>query len=146
MRELHTEIEIQAPADRVWQILTDLTQYPSWNPFITEAEGEVREGATLTVRIAPPGGNPMTFTPTVLRATPNEEFRWLGRLVLPGIFDGEHRFELTPTPEGGTHLVQSERFRGFLVPLLWRSLDKNTRRGFELMNQALKERAEAADP
>jgi hypothetical protein len=39
-------------------------------------------------------------------------------------------------------LVQRERFRGILVPLVWRTLDRDTRRGFEAMNQALKQRVE----
>ena len=86
----------------------------------------------------------MTFMPTVIRAAPNEELRWLGRLLLPGVFDGEHCFQLTPTADSGTRFVQREVFRGLLVPLLWKSIATNIRRGFEAMNAALKERAEAA--
>ena len=144
MKELHTEIEINAPVSRVWEILTDFPRFPTWNPFVTQAEGEIREGARLRVHIAPPGGRAMTFTPTVIRVAPAEELRWLGRLLLPGIFDGEHCFQLSSTTDGRTRFVQRERFRGLLVPLLWSSLATNTRRGFEAMNAALKERAEAA--
>ena len=143
MKELHTEIDIAAPVDRVWTILTDFAAFPSWNPFVTQAEGDIREGARLRVRIEPPGGRAMTFTPTVLRAAPGEELRWVGRLLLPGIFDGEHCFQLSSTTDGGTHLVQREEFRGVLVPLLWGSMATNTQRGFEAMNGALKARAEA---
>jgi hypothetical protein len=38
--------------------------------------------------------------------------------------------------------VHREEFTGVLVPLLWRSLDRGTRRGFEEMNRRLKELAE----
>ena len=34
MKELRTEIEINAPAERVWQILTDPAHFSDWNPFI----------------------------------------------------------------------------------------------------------------
>ena len=34
MKELRSQIEIEAPADRVWQVLTDFATYPEWNPFI----------------------------------------------------------------------------------------------------------------
>ena len=111
MRELHTEIEINAPADRVWKILTDFKQFTAWNPFITQAEGEIKEGARLRVHIEPPGGTPMTFKPTVIRAAPGRELRWLGRLLLPGIFDGEHSFEMSPLGEGRTRFVQREKFK-----------------------------------
>ena len=60
MKELRTAIEINASADTVWAILTDLSQFAAWNPFMPEAEGEVREGARLKVRIAPPGGKAST--------------------------------------------------------------------------------------
>lgn len=142
MKELWTAIDIDASADTVWAILTDLSQYAAWNLFIPEAEGEVREGARLKVHIAPPGGKAMTFTPTVTRVEPGREFRWPGRLVLPGVFDGEHIYEITPLEDGGIHFVQREEFRGVLVPLMWKGLDTQTRQGFEEMNAALKKRAE----
>ncbi len=59
------------------------------------------------------------------------------------VFDGEHSFQLSSITDGGTHFVQREQFRGLLVPLLWDSISTNTKRGFEAMNAALKERAEA---
>ena len=34
MRELNTEIEINASAERVWQMLMDFDAYPQQNPFI----------------------------------------------------------------------------------------------------------------
>ncbi len=142
MKELRTEIEINAPAAKVWAILTDLGQYAAWNPFMPEAVGEVKEGERLRVRIAPPGGKAMTFTPTVTLVEPERAFRWLGRLLLPGIFDGEHIYEITPLSEGSIRFVQRENFRGILVPLFWKSLDTQTRQGFEAMNAALKQRAE----
>jgi hypothetical protein len=94
------------------------------------------------VRIEPPGGRGMTFRPTVLTVEPNRELRWLGRLLLPGLFDGEHSFRLEPLATGRVRLVQAERFTGLLVPILGGMLG-NTERGFQAMNQALKERAEA---
>ncbi len=33
MKEIHTEIEINAPAGKVWRVLTDFPSYPEWNPF-----------------------------------------------------------------------------------------------------------------
>ncbi len=142
MKELRTEIEINAPAERVWQVLTDFASFPAWNPFIRKATGEIRPGARLEVTIQPSGANGMTFRPTVLRAEPNRELRWLGRLLIPGLFDGEHIFTIEPVGENQVRFVQQEKFRGLLVPLMARSLDQDTRRGFQEMNQAIKERAE----
>ena len=38
--------------------------------------------------------------------------------------------------------VQEERFAGLLAPLVFRFVERGTRRGFEAMNLALKARAE----
>src|SRR5918999_2074632 len=115
MRELTSSVEIGASARRVWDILTDFGSYPDWNPFITSASGEAERGATLEIRIEPPEGRAMTFKPRVLEATPERELRWLGRLFLPGVFDGEHSLRIEPIADERVRFVQSERFDGILV-------------------------------
>ena len=144
MKRLHSEIEIDAPAERVWHLLTDFASYPQWNPFIRSISGQPTKGERLEVRIEPPGGRGMTFKPKVFNAEPNRELRWLGHLLVPGLFDGEHSFIIQPLEENRVRFVQREAFKGLLVPLFARSLDNNTQRGFEEMNRALKERTKAA--
>ena len=140
---LHTEIAIDAPPAVVWEVLTDLEHYADWNPFVVEASGTVAVGERLVNRLQPPGGKAMTFKPTVTVVEEARTFEWLGRLVLPRVFDGRHRFELRTTESGGTQLVHTEHFRGVLVRAMRTSLDGGTRAGFEAMNHALKRRAEA---
>lgn len=143
MRELRREIDIDAPPAAVWAVLTDTRAYSEWNPFIPHLAGELREGAKLEVRIEPPGGRAMTFKPTVLGVETDRELRWLGRLLLPGMFDGEHILHIEPLDEARSRFTQAERFSGILVPLFGGTLDK-TELGFEQMNAALKARAEEA--
>ena len=143
MKELKTEIEIEATSEKVWSILTDFEKYPEWNPFIKRASGNVKEGEKLEVFIEPPNGKGMVFNPTVKHVEEYKEFRWLGRLLFSGVFDGEHIFEISTTQNGNVIFIQREIFSGVLVPLMWGSLNKNTREGFSAMNFALKRRAES---
>jgi hypothetical protein len=83
----------------------------------------------------------MTFKPTVLAAEPDHELRWLGRFLIPGLFDGEHALHIEPLGESSTRFVHQERFTGLLVGAFKSTLDK-TEIGFERMNSALEERAE----
>jgi hypothetical protein len=44
--------------------------------------------------------------------------------------------------DGSTTLIQSEKFSGILVPLFSKMINTNTPKGFELMNEKIKEVAE----
>ena len=51
-------------------------------------------------------------------------------------------FELIDNKNGTTTFIQSEKFKGILVPLFKKMLDYNTVNGFNAMNKKLKELAE----
>ena len=138
-----TGINVYSSSQRLWDVLTDFAAYPQWNPFITLITGNVVQGSRLTVRLQPPGGRGITMRPTVLSVVPQREFKWLGHLLVPGIFDGEHRFSIQELDDGSVRFHQDEAFKGVVVPFA-AGLLKNTKRGFEQMNQALKARAESS--
>lgn len=141
-KEIKTQVIIKAEPARVWDILTDFAAYPGWNPFITSLEGNVSVGNTIRVKLCQPGGMAMTMKPKVLVVAKNKAFRWIGRLGFPGLFDGEHSFEILDHGNGSLTFIQRETFRGILVPLFSKMLDHKTIKGFEQMNEALRIRAE----
>lgn len=137
-----TQISIAADPATVWAVLTDFDAYREWNPFIQQASGRAAVGEQLRLTMVTQRGKSMTFRPKVLLATADTELRWLGRFIVPGLFDGEHWFRLTPRA-GGTDVEQGEQFRGLLVRMLSSTL-ADTQRSFEAFNAALRDRAEAA--
>jgi len=139
--ELSSAIDIDAPPELVWEVLTDLRAYPEWNPFIRSATGAIEVGGRLKMTLQPVGGRRITMRPTVLEAAPGRRLRWLGHLGVPGVFDGDHSFTISER-NGGSRLVQHETFRGVLAPLMARSLNRHTLPGFSAMNEAVKHRAE----
>ena len=141
-REIRTEIEIEASAGRVWAILTDFDRYPKWNPLVRRIEGVGEVGKRFKATIVPPGSRGMSFSPTLLKFEPKRELRWIGHLIVAGLFDGEHIFEIEPIGERRVRFVQRERFRGLLTALVLRGIGAATRQGFEAMNRALKGEAE----
>lgn len=143
MREIRSEIEIDAPAATVWKVLTDFRAFPEWNPFIRSAEGELVEGRHIAVTMQPPGHRATSFRPKLLSVEPGRGFRWLGHVGVAGIFDGEHIHEIEPLGPDRARYIQRERFHGVLVPFLGGLLGA-AQRGFADMNAALKERTEKA--
>lgn len=101
-KNLHTEIVINAPLNIIWKHLTDFDKHSEWNPFIKSISGSISVGSRLAVTIQPPGQNAMDFTPELLVVKENEELRWLGRVFMPKLFDGEHYFILEGNSNGST--------------------------------------------
>jgi hypothetical protein len=141
--ELRTSIDIDAPAEAVWAVLTDLGAYPEWNPFSVRADGEVAVGATLVLVMQPVGARRTTVRPTVLEVEPGRRLRWRGRLGVAAVFDADHSIALDEQADG-VRLTQTETFRGVLVRFLARSLRSHTLPAFDAMNEALKQRVERA--
>ncbi len=141
MKEIYTEIEINASAGTVWNILTDFDDFPKWNPFIQKISGNLQEGAQIEAFIKPPNSNGMKFKPKILTYSPEKELRWLGSLWIPKLFDGEHSLIIKKISENKVLFIQKERFSGLFVPF-FSGLLKDTESGFEMMNQALKKESE----
>ncbi len=143
MYQIETGIEITGSPEHVWSILMDFPAYPQWNPFIRSLSGVAKPGEKLRATIQPEERRAMTFRPRVLKAANQQELRWLGHLGFPGLFDGEHYFQLTTIGNGDTRFTQGEQFSGILVGVFISSMEAATKAGFHAMNQALKNRAEA---
>lgn len=146
VRELRSEVEIAAAPVRVWRVLVDFASYPNWNPFILSIDGAPTVGGRLVVTLRRGTDSTVRFRPRLLACREGSELRWLGQLIVPGLFDGEHVFELSPVGTHATRLVQRETFRGLLVPLLWRTLERETLPRFREMNEALRARVESLPP
>lgn len=69
---------------------------------------------------------------------------WVGRTGLPGVFDGEHHFDLTALAGSRTRLVNREPYSGLLSPLFKRlPAMKDAKPGLEAMNNDIARRAES---
>jgi hypothetical protein len=135
--EIRTEIEIEGTAQEVWDTLTDFESYREWNTGFVQASGRAEVGETLHITFSQKAGRTMKMRPTVLVAEPRHELRWLGRLLLPGIFDGEHRFEIHENEPGRVTFVQHEELRGVLVPFVRSMIEGTTLSMLERVNADL---------
>jgi hypothetical protein len=142
LSEIYTELNIRASARRVWEALTDLEHYRDWNPFLVAASGTVTPGSRVRICAKPSGSLARTFFAEITKAEPNRELRWIGRLYLPGVLDGEHIFNIEPRGPAEIHLIHREVFRGLIVPFHRRLRLPDTTRGFKEMNFALKQLVE----
>ncbi|WP_094226593.1 SRPBCC domain-containing protein [Methanolobus psychrotolerans] len=142
MHKICTDIIIEAPINEVWDLLTDFDRFEIWNPFITSIKGKLEPGSKLDVHMQPTGMKGTNLNPVITKVEPVNEYRWTGHLWFKGIFDGEHVFRLEELENNRTRLIQCERFRGILAPLILYFIGEKTREGFENMNASLKKECE----
>jgi hypothetical protein len=140
--KIHTEIDIEAKPNAVWDVLVDLSSYPKWNPMVREASGEVQAGKRLRLRYQPEGQKNRVFKPLLLAVLPGRELRWQGQPGIRFLFESEHIYLLKETKNGETHLDHDMIFWGLLIPPIKNLLDKTVRGPFNDLNKALKLRAE----
>jgi hypothetical protein len=140
--ELRTEVEIQAPPAVVYGVLTDFQRYPEWNPFLTAITGKLEPGARLSLELSLPEGAAYSLSPTLERATMNEELRWRSFYLMKALLEAEHFFFLREREPGVTRVVHGQNFSGFLLRFAGSSLTLAAR-GAVYMNLALKKRAES---
>ncbi len=140
-KNITTEIIIDASAEKVWAVLTNLSNYKQWNPFLIKSEGEIKANARLKNTIQN-GKGTITFKPVVQRVEPQVYFDWIGNLFMPGLFDGHHYFKIQTISESQVKLIHGENFSGLLSTLILRKIGNDTRMNFVKMNQAVKNESE----
>jgi hypothetical protein len=133
---------VDAPPETAWSVLAATGAYGAWNPFVTRFDGQLIPGERIAVELQLEGRKLQKMTPRVVSCERGRSFEWHGQFGPRGVFDGRHRFELRPLPDGRCELVQSEVLSGALVPFFKRMLTGPTPEAFVSLNEAFKARAE----
>ncbi|MCA9917076.1 MAG: SRPBCC domain-containing protein [Anaerolineales bacterium] len=138
MKEFSATTNIAASPEIIWQLLTDASSYPEWDPGMVRLEGTVAPGQKITAytKLSPDRAFPVTVTNFV----PNQTMTWTGGMPL-GLFKGERTFMLAPQADGTTQFTTREQFSGLLLPIIGRTIP-DLSESFQNFAQGLKKRAE----
>ena len=139
---IEERVGIQAPAEVIWDIVSDLPSWSAWNPTYPQADGQIRIGAALTMTLALPGQPPQTLNPKVLDWAPDAQLHWELRLM-GGLIRTLRYIEIETLANQSCIVDNGEIFGGLMGPSLGKRIGRNVQRGFRAMNEALKVRAEA---
>lgn len=143
MRELQAAIQIAAPIDRVWQVLTDFDHWGDWNPMVNHASGNATVNSKLNITMrGADSKDAMKYQPTILESNPPKNLRWRATMISGFFFTNDRVLELREK-DGGTELVNREEFSGLMVPLFWGKMNQFVVPMLEKMNKALKDKMEA---
>ncbi|WP_338790971.1 SRPBCC domain-containing protein [Bernardetia sp. MNP-M8] len=141
--QVYTEIIINASKEKVWNVLLDFPNYPTWNNFIKKIEGNSNLGGKIEAKMFPPAGLPITFDGTICRNTPNKTLAWNGYMIARWLFEPTHIFEIEEKTENQILFIHREEYKGFIIPFIKFMLPTLVGKGFEVMNKDLKKFVEA---
>ena len=132
-------IEIDAPAQLVWEVFSDVQRWPEWTASVTSLVGT--DGANIAVgkrfAIKQPGMSKLVWKVTEI--DPGLSWTWVQRS--PGVRVSA-RHDVIAQSDGRTLVRQQLDQRGVLGALVGRLMVKKTKRFLELEAQGLKARSE----
>jgi|GEM_PF-445009 len=143
-------IDIRAPVELVWQVMTDFDDYPQWNPLnrFFRLDGRAEPGHSVTFGPCwgpyhADGALPEADMTTRETITVWERNRCLAYGDLRRLFKAERAQYLQPLADGRTRYHTFERICGPLAPLVRLVFGQRIIRGFTANGVALKVRAES---
>jgi uncharacterized protein YndB with AHSA1/START domain len=111
-------VDIAAPPERIWPVITNAEGFTHWDSGIERVEGTIAPGETIKLwsKVAPDRAFPLK----VSGFEANRSMSWSGGMPM-GLFKGVRTFLLTPTASG-TSVHVREEYTGPLVGVMWRSM------------------------
>lgn len=138
MKDLRTEITLEAPVDRIWELLADCSLYRHWNPLFTQAKGLLNAGSRLELVVTLPRIAPFPVEPKLLAVEPIKGFCWQHTLLSARVLSWKYGNELEAVGQQQAKFIQKSEFGGILGPVFHLGLSESVSQGMEQMNEALR--------
>jgi hypothetical protein len=142
LKEIRTQIQIDASAQKSWQVLTNFAKFPEWNPIIKQIRGKAEVGSRLEIHLHTNKGKTRVYRPIVNKVESNRELRWTGKSFVPGFFNGERIFTIQSISGDSVRFLHSELFSGFGAFIAGNLVKSDILESFNKMNIAFKKRVE----
>ena len=134
-----TSTTIDAPPDRIWDLLTNAEAWPSWNTTILSIEGPIVVGEKVKLRVKL---NPKrTFALTVVEMSPPTKMIWADGMPF-GLFTGTRTYTIEPADDA-TVFEMTEVYTGLLSSLICRTIPDMTE-AFDEFAAGLRSAAESS--
>lgn len=141
VREIRTEIEINAPIEKVWSTLMAIDKWQDWSPIIKRASGSASLGSTLNITMiseaGKEGADGPNYEPIITDFNEPTYFRFSTEMMAGFIFTNNKIFKLEKT-NSSTKLIHIEQFSGMMTPIMWGKVQENVPAMLNSMNEALK--------
>ncbi|NEX92329.1 SRPBCC domain-containing protein [Caulobacter sp. 17J65-9] len=134
-------IGIKATSDAIWEVLSDLEFWGTWNPIHPKASGKIGIGQPLALRETIPGLPERDFNATVVEWVPRQQLIWAEKR---GFMSRSVRyFEIEELDPGSCIFAIGEIFEGALGEVEGKRTKRVRKAAFEQLAEALRAKVEA---
>ena len=133
---------VQAPAEIVWEVISDFAAWGDWNPIHPRIEGALRIGTPLNVEVVLGDAPAKVIEAVVQDWVPYEQLHWRTKR-LRGFVTAIRYLEIENMGPANATFSNGELFVGPLVRLVSRDERRRLRAAYTRMGEAVKTRAEA---
>ncbi|HYC56889.1 MAG TPA: SRPBCC domain-containing protein [Candidatus Binatia bacterium] len=135
-------VDIDAPVERVWSILTDFARYQEWNRFTPSVACAGKVGDPVLMQVCFPGRRPMRQRETLNVFEPPQRLAWGMRMGINAFLVANRYQILEPLDGHRTRYTTVDYLSGALAPLVEALYGRDMEAGFALAAAGLKQAAE----
>lgn len=135
-------LDIEAPAELVWQVITDFPRYGEWNPFLRACSTTLKPGDPIDLQVQLFASGPRPQREWMLTHTPGREFSYSMKPAPLGALHSRRSHTVTALGPGRSRYQSHFEIAGWLQPLVRGLLGSKLEQGFAGMTAGIKSRAE----
>ncbi|MEU4341663.1 SRPBCC domain-containing protein [Nocardia sp. NPDC023852] len=135
-------VDINAPTELVWQVITDFPRYGEWNPFVSECHSSLVPGEPIDMLVHL-SDSPRKQREWIRSHTPGHELSYSMKPVPPGALHSLRSHTVTPLADNRTRYESHFELAGWLHPVVVALLGKKLRHGFAGMTDGIQKQAES---
>jgi hypothetical protein len=137
------DLPVDAPPERVWEVVTDLAHYPEWNPFVVACASTLEVGDPISMRVRLFGCFAQPQREWILEHERGRRLAYgLPRSRLGALVSRRSHEVFAESPTRARYVSHFE-LGGWLAPLVALLLGRRLRAGFTAMSTAIAARAES---
>ena len=137
---IEKRIGVRAPSDRIWEILSDLETWHSWNPYETGLSGALAFGASISLTEALPGMAERQVQARLGDWQPYAQLVWAEKRGF--LFNAIRYYEIEELERGNCIVSNGVIFSGLRGELFHDRHRKTIRSAYEDISEALRRAAE----
>jgi len=134
--------EVDAPAELLWQVVSDLPAYSEWNPFVVRCRSSLVVGSPITMQVQLLPWFTQKQQETVFEHVPGRTFCYGLDGGAIGAVISRRCHVVRAVGETRAHYSSRFEMSGWLAPVVATLLGSRLEHGFASMAEALRRRAE----